>query len=298
MSILPFSSSELGAVAGTLADAGANLANGSFQAPNQPTQSGAGSRQSSLASNRPAIETRNLIRWLVPETGIVQMYINPNSISYKSNKNISSQRTKGGYVLQYWGEELTKISIAGTTGTSGIEGINVLEDIYRNEQLAFDPYALAFEAETYKNSSLENSSVKAIQWTGAIADLVSDATNSSISVANRAMPSLAQFAFTVEMYYSGWVYRGYFTNFNVMEKADRLGLFDYDMEFVVTQRRGWRENYLGWHRSATDGPSNSDKYGPPHSFNGIAKNNVQGNSVPAATIISGINAANTKLMGI
>ena len=295
---LPFSSSELGAVAGSLLDAGTNLANGSFMSPNAPSQSGAGSRQSTLASNRPAVQTRNLIRWLVPETGMVQMYVNPNAISYKQNKVISSTRTKGGYSLQYWGEELTAISITGTTGTSGIEGINVLNDVYRSEQLAFDPYALAFEAELYRNSNLENSSVKAVQWIGAIADLVSDATNSSISTSTRTMPSMAQFAFTIEMYYSGWVYRGYFKSFSVNERADKLGLFDYDMEFVATQKRGWRENFLGWHRSATDGPSNSDINGPPHSFNGIAQNNVNGGAVPSTGIINGLGTRNSNLIGI
>ena len=85
---------------------------------------------------------RRMLKWLVPERGIIEMYINPQSIAIRNAKNIKSERTKGGFVVQYWGEELTSIDISGHTGTSGIEGINVLSDIYRGEQLAFDIIAL------------------------------------------------------------------------------------------------------------------------------------------------------------
>src|SRR5690606_38791557 len=110
---------------------------------NTPQTSGLVNRQATIPSGRSAVHVRNLIRWLVPESGIVEMYINPKSISYSEAKQIQSQRTKGGFALQYWGEDLIKITIEGTTGTSGIEGINVLRDVYRAEQVAFEPYALS-----------------------------------------------------------------------------------------------------------------------------------------------------------
>jgi hypothetical protein len=54
---------------------------------------------------------------------------------------------------------------------------------------------------------------------------------------------------------------------NVEESATKLGLFDYSMEFTVTQKRGLRLNFMPWHRSAVNGPSNSDPaFGPPYSF--------------------------------
>ena len=58
------------------------------------------------------------------------MYINPQQMNIDEKKVIKQQRTKGGYIIQYWGEELTTLNISGTTGSAGVEGINVLYEIY------------------------------------------------------------------------------------------------------------------------------------------------------------------------
>lgn len=246
-----------------------------FGATNRPLQSGFATPSSNIPNERGAIQTRSLIRWFVPEVGVVEMYINPQSISYQFKKSITNVRTKGGFTLQYWGEDLTQLSINGTTGSSGIEGINVLEDVYRAEQNAYDPFALAVAAQI----DAENND--ALSVFGGFGDILSGIGNqftSALSAAvqtgspviSRPQPTLASLAFSVEMYYSGWVFRGYFTDFRVDERAEKLGLFDYAMTFVVTQRRGLRTNFLGWHRSATSGPSNSDpEFGVPYSYKGL-----------------------------
>jgi hypothetical protein len=249
---------------------------GSFVANEVPSQSGFGTRQSRIKNNRPAINSRNMMHWLVPEQPIVQMYINPQNVTYSYKKSISSTRTKGGFLLQYWGEDLTTLRLTGTTGTSGIEGINVLEDVYRSEQLAMDPYALFLAAQQDQASiiNLGSSIGNAIggdvgSAIGSVAAgfLQSASDNSGNPNGTRSVPSLAELAFTVELYWSGEVYRGFFQSFTVTESSDRLGLFNYDIEYVVTQKRGFRQNFLGWHRSATSGPSNSDsQFGTPHSF--------------------------------
>ncbi len=229
-------------------------------------------QQNQLPNNRPAYSKRNLIHWLVPEGPIIQMYINPQNIRYTYKKLINSQKTKGGYVLQYWGEELTTLAISGTTGTSGIEGINVLYDLYRNEQIAFDPFALAIAAKAQQDQAAANSSdlfgLDSALNSGS--NFISSLIGASQTIGPSAMiqtPTLASLAFTVELYWSGEVYRGYFTDFSVTENAEKLGLFDYDMNFTVTQKRGFRQNFLGWHKSATSGPSNSNPIsGIPHSF--------------------------------
>ena len=233
-----------------------------------------------LPANRPATFARNLIRWFVPESGVVEMYINPQSISYQFKKHITNQRTKGGYLLQYWGEDLTQLSIQGTTGSSGIEGINVLHDVYRSEQIAFDPFALALasDRDTENNDQFsflgdfpDNSLGSLLTGAGnSFTDLISNSIETGAAASTRAQPTLASLAFSVEMYWSGWVFRGYFTDFRLDERADNLGLFDYNMTFVVTQRRGIRPNFLAWHRQP-DGPSDSDpRFGRPYSFSGLA----------------------------
>lgn len=267
------------AVSGTPRDDGI----GGFSATRLPSQNGFSTRQSQIPNERNGVITRNMVRWFVPEVGIVEMYINPQSITYPEKKHITSQRTKGGYVLQYWGEELVPLNIQGTTGSSGVEGINVLRDVYRAEQVAFDPYALALasDRDSENNDQLSffsDSTLGNILTAGGIlssgrsfSDLVTSAIETGAVASTRAQPTLASLAFSVEMYWSGWVYRGYFTDFSVDERADNLGLFNYSMTFVTTQRRGLRLNYMPWHRSAVSGPSNSDPdFGVPYSYTNLA----------------------------
>jgi hypothetical protein len=254
-----------------------------FAASKPPTTSGASTRQGQVQPNIDAVVRRKIMRWLIPEQPVVEMYINPQGVDYQYKKAITPVRVKGGYVLQYWGEELTGLGINGTTGTSGIEGINVLMDVYRNEQLMFDPYALFLQAERDRaeqesfddlvfgeggpfgdnNSPILNALVGV---TGV--DLANDQTSNIINARNK--PTLASMAFTVEMYWDGEMYRGYFENFTFHEKADNLGLFNYEFTFKVTQKRGFRHNFLAWHKHPSYGPSNWSAGGPPLSYSHLA----------------------------
>src|SRR5579885_1105785 len=117
-----------------------------FLIPANPSADGNGLPYTKIATNQDATLRRNIITWFVPQFGIVRMYVNPNNIQYQDKKLIDKARTKGGYTLQYWGEELTVLNISGTTGSSGIEGINVLHEIYRAEQYAFDAVGLTLAA--------------------------------------------------------------------------------------------------------------------------------------------------------
>lgn len=232
---------------------------------------------------------RHIISWFIPQFGLVRMYVNPNNITYNNKKLITKDKTKGGFTLQYWGEDLTVLNIAGTTGSSGIEGINALEEIYRAEQYAFDAVGLTLAANnaaadvannliqgiggglgqlisgsgTSQNSNL----TAAASGAGLLGGILGmDSPNNNLSPRN--ITSLAQLAFGVEMYYNGWIFRGYFEHMNVTERADNF-LYDYNMNFVVTQRRGYRTNYFPFHRSPSSGPSNSSSI--PNSFSGFTK---------------------------
>lgn len=227
---------------------------------------------------------RNIVTWFIPEFGIVRMFINPQSMSYQYKKLISRERTKGGFSLQYWGEDLTIINLQGTTGSSGIEGINMLYEMYRAEQYAFDAVGLTLAA---SNASADLAS-KAVNYLGGVIGgglnsivgnynnqnaqglgsgilagvLGLDSANNN-ALAARNINSLAQLAFTVEMYYNGWVHRGFFENMTVNEQANDF-LLNYQITFVSTQRRGYRVNYFPWSRTPTQGPSN---YATPYSYN-------------------------------
>jgi hypothetical protein len=171
------------------------------------------------------ITKRSLIQWEAPHIGgnqTIEMYINPQNIQFSSRKEINRVRTKGGYSAQYWGEDLDTITMTGTTGSSAIEGINVLRDVYRSEQLT-------------------------------LAQIVQQ------NPEDKRRQSLMQLAASVVMWYQGQGYRGYFTDMTFMEGVDKLGTLDYTMTFMVVEFLGQRRrNFLPWHRhpwSTTETPN-------------------------------------------
>jgi hypothetical protein len=256
-----------------------NYKSDGFLIPATYQADGNGLPYNNVRSGRDSRIKRNIITWFIPEFGVVKMYVNPTTISYGHKKLIFKDRTKGGYTLQYWGEELSTLNISGTTGSSGVEGMNVLYEIYRAEQYAFDSLGLTLASESAAATLANNlvnsaggalgsffsggSDIGSTLGSGLLGGILGLESQSN-TLSSKTIPSLAQLAFTVEMYYSGWVYRGYFENMTINEKANDF-LLDYQMSFVVTQRRGYRVNSFPFNRSAKDGPSN---WTTPHSFSG------------------------------
>lgn len=248
-----------------------------FIVPPIPSADGNGLPSSKIPSLQLAVPRRNIGHWFVPEVGVINMYINPQSINYGLKKVINTERTKGGYNIQYWGEELTTLNINGHTGSSGVEGLNVLYEIYRAEQYLFDPLALTMAADnsiTGLNSVVDS----ALGNLGGFASSLASSTlgvlgldPASQNILPQNVPSLASMALGMEFYYSGWVFRGFFTSFTFDESADKLGLFTYQIGFTVTQRRGYRTNNFAFQRSANSGPSNSDAI--PLSFKDLQNTN-------------------------
>jgi hypothetical protein len=201
----------------------------------------------------------------------VPVYINPQTFTISEAKIISKQLTKGGYVIQYWGEELPRIQASGTTGSAGIEGINILRDVYRQEQIQFRRILLdrakefAAEAEEALGNtpevgagiSLVLDTITSGGFSGitdgvsstlqAIQDAFEGSGNRSRQI--ELIPTLASFAVSVDLYFQGEKFRGYFTDFQVTESAQSPGLFDYTFNFEVLKRRGKRGNFMPWHRN-------------------------------------------------
>lgn len=223
---------------------------------------------------RTGTQGRDIIHFFIPEFGVVRLYVNPANINYRHKKLITKERTKGGYTLQYWGEDLNTLTISGTTGSSGIEGINVLEEIYRAEQLAFDTIGQSLSGSSAASgaqaqiisgiSSALSQTSGSVVGSGTLGSGIAQGifgANTFTALAPRNIPSLAELAFGVELYYSGHIYRGFFEDFQVSESASNLGLFEYTLNFTTTQRRGYRFNQFAWQRSATSGPSNNQESG-------------------------------------
>jgi hypothetical protein len=204
---------------------------------------------------------REMVTWKTPHLGYVQMYLNPQQIKINSSKVIQSQRTKGGFIIQYGGENMDAISISGTTGAAGMEGINILQAIYRSEQLAFEGIAAALE-EQLSNVQLDqaigglvtsfgNEITEGFQFGQNVLQITSQLFNGL----NRPRPTLASLASNIDMFFQGVLYRGYFESFSVDESAAKPGWFEYHIEFKAYAKQGVRRNFMPWHRQPV-GPSN------------------------------------------
>lgn len=84
------------------------------------------------------------------------MHVNPANLSITETKKIERIQTRGGFVEQHWGDELTEISADGSTGAfmniyTGLSSVlrqrtiawdryRDLHDLFRNNGSVYDPY--------------------------------------------------------------------------------------------------------------------------------------------------------------
>lgn len=233
--------------------------------------------------------TRRVMKFLIPLSvdalgrndlvgrAVIPIYINPDSLNIQSGKIITETLTKGGYSVQYWGEQLTEIQAGGTTGSGGIEAINILYAVYRNEIIQFNKILLdrATSLSNVAQTNLNNTSTATASagiasilddlTQGGFSDIVDGTTSAIQAITDAAtgvvennpnsvelVPSIGAFAVNMILYWQGEKFTGYFKNFRVDENANSPGIFNYQFTFTVTKRSGTRTNFMPWHRSPTD----------------------------------------------
>lgn len=208
--------------------------------------------------------TRKLLTWKTPNFGYVQMYINPQEMSISDKKVHQYTRTKAGFVYQYAGEDLTNISIRGTTGSAGIEGINILHNVYRAEQSAFNVIADSLE-QTVTTAQITSLFRGVLGSTGfsfnnPLGNILSELGAESLAnMFSQPFPSLASLAANVELIFHDVTYRGFFNDFQVTESAQSPGLFEYSLSFSAYAKQGIRANFMPWHRQPVHGADSDDE---------------------------------------
>lgn len=215
-----------------------------------------------------------------------KLYLNPSSISSAMRKSIQKQFTKGGFFVQYWGEELTTLSINGITGSAGISEINKLISIYRHELIHFNNLVINKNIEFNEalndsldvvNSGNENRYVSTLSYldqlllsgqgqtvvdgfttfTDNLSNIISGKKDDPVKYKEIVQEqSLATLATSLVMEFKGIFYRGYIDGFTFSENASEPGLFSYNFNFIVLYSSGKRENFMPWHiESEVDGVS-------------------------------------------
>lgn len=206
---------------------------------------------------------------------MIPLYINPENITINDGKLIQENVTLGGYMVQYWGEKLTEFSVSGNTGSGGIEAINILKSVYRNEQIQYTKVLLKRQKDLANNSqsALEDLAATADAKGGlvAVADVFFDgAVSNTIDSIKETIeyiknpveslisegdptkvlvPTLASFAVSVDMHFQGETHRGFFKSFTLTESTSNYGTFSYSFNFVSLRKIGERKNFMPWHKN-------------------------------------------------
>jgi hypothetical protein len=209
---------------------------------------------------------------------VIPLYINPQDVTRADNKIIQESQTLGGFIIQYWGEKLTNFTVRGITGSGGIEAINILRSVYRNEQIQFKKILLerqrqlaeesgAILSDLASQASFSEGLVAAgdILFDGVVSEVIDSVsetieflkdptaiTTSDSSQVRTQTPTLASFAVSVDMCFQGEIHRGFFTDFSVTESAQEPGHFGYNFSFRALRSVGERNNFMPWHKSPTN----------------------------------------------
>lgn len=216
-----------------------------------------------LGRGRSGVWRRQIMTWTLPNRlESVQMYINPQNFVIDKSKQITEIRTRGGFISQYWGENLDKARISGTTGSGGIEGINILRDVYRTEHANFEGVAQGLLQRVKSGNFNDFVSGDIFRNVKNIGNMFRQSQTDPGAFqrflgGNNTVANLADVAFNVKLNFQGVVYRGYFTAFQVTEIADSPGIFTYSMDFTILETQGKRDNFMPWHRAPHSGPADS-----------------------------------------
>lgn len=209
---------------------------------------------------------------------LIPCYISPTEFSVDEKKIITQTLTKGGYFIEYWGEELPTITARGTTGSGGIEAIEILRAVYRNEQIQMSNLLRERSRELSQEHNLASQNTataiagginaldtlfgegfsEILDGSKSIIEQMSEIFSDDIEEINPVsfIPSLGTFAVSVDLYLQGLKYRGYFTDFRYNENGESPGIFEYNFTFKVLRRSGRRKNFMPWHRNPYDANGN------------------------------------------
>ena len=138
------------------------------------------------------------------------MLVNPGNLETTYTQLINETRTLGGFVQEFWGEQLTTLSSSGRTAlTYGLGGLSNKE---ARQSSAYENFVRLIDI--YRCNGKDYKTLKTF---------VSDAKN----------PDRIINVGTVIMSFDKNEYSGYFDNFTVREIGDKPFYFEYDFSFKV-----------------------------------------------------------------
>ena len=143
------------------------------------------------------------------------MLINYANLDQSYTSLITETRTLGGFVSEFWGEQLSILSASGQTAMFYNDGGITNRDVKLSE--AYNNFIRLVNI--YKNNGKDYSDEK-------------------ITLASKANPNRIVSFGTIVMTFIDKEYEGFFESFAIKELADKPFNFEYDFSFKVTRTIG------------------------------------------------------------
>lgn len=152
---------------------------------------------------------------LIRDLPSIVLLVNPNNMTRSYNHIISSgDRTRTGYVVEHWGEQLPTIALSGNTGgfylvnRKGGGGLTTFQE----GSAAYQQFMALFQI--YRSNAYLRNEDTTVGLVGA-----------------------------VEIFYDGKIYTGSFNAFNFSEDESKPFSIDYNLEFTVRYEQDLRVAY-------------------------------------------------------
>jgi hypothetical protein len=153
----------------------------------------------------------------------LELYINPESLTKSYTQIVSKIQTRGGFVVQHWGEQLTSIEASGKSGAFFVS---------QQDESSFRVGIVDSEKPSSISKTL-NVVNEAYGLANPAADNAPDRKNAKAWIAFRSFIDLYRQSTLLAMSYDGYLYMGNFTNFSWDEDATNPFFITYSFSFTV-----------------------------------------------------------------
>jgi len=143
------------------------------------------------------------------------MFINPANLDLSYSQLINETRTLGGFIQEFWGEQLTTLSASGQTAM-----------FYSDKGI------------TNKDSRISEAYQNFIRLVNIYKNNGKDYSDERITLASKTNPNRIVSFGTVIMTYINKEYEGFFESFTMKEIAEKPFSLEYDFSFKVVRTIG------------------------------------------------------------
>jgi len=160
----------------------------------------------------------------------VELYLDPKTIQVSKPVIQRQQLTKGGFVIQFWGHQLTKISVNAATGN--------FQPLY-GTQFVLPSFATAKATESWFNQVKE-------RWMKGGGPLKIFSKFKEWAFQNRFnLDKPYEGRPIIKLIWEDYVYKGFFSNFNYNLDSSIPFNINFTFEFIILKREDWRYKDTG-----------------------------------------------------